>query len=41
MHDYTRKEMVKSLEDMLKSLDSIIEAANKDNIVKNTRNFQD
>ena len=27
MHDYTRKEMVKSLEDMLKSLDSIIEAA--------------
>lgn len=36
MHDYTRKEMVKLLEDMLKSLDSIIEAANK-----NTRNFQD
>ena len=27
MHDYTRKEMVKLLEDMLKSLDSIIEAA--------------
>ena len=41
MHDYTRKEMVKLLEDMLKSLDSIIEAANKDNVVKNTRNFQD
>ena len=36
MHDYTRKEMVKLLEDMLKSLDSIIEAANK-----NTRKFQD
>ena len=35
MHDYTRKEMVKLLEDMLKSLDSIIEAANK-----NTRNFK-